>query len=183
MRALIVYESMFGATRTIAEAIAEGLAPAAEVRVVRAADAAAQVSREDLDAIDLLVVGGPTHAWSMSRPGTRRGAPGYVSKPDSGLTLEPGADTGPGVREWLATLPRLACRGAAFDTRIRMSPLVTGRASKAIARALGRQGIHLEVPPESFLVDKRSHLLASEPERARTWGAGLAGRISAIPFA
>ena len=183
MKALIVYESMFGATRTIAEAIGEGLGPAAQVRLVRAADATAQVTGEELEGIDLLIVGCPTHAWSMPRAGTRKGTPGYVSKSGGGLTLEPGADVAPGVREWLATLPPLECRGAAFDTRIRVSPLLSGRASKAIGRALRHRGIHLEVPPESFLVDKGSHLLASEPQRARAWGSGLAGRISAVPFA
>ena len=183
MKALIVYESMFGATRTIAEAIAEGLGAAAQVRLVRAADAAGQVTNEELDGTDLLVVGSPTHAWSMPRPGTRKGTPGYVTKSGGGLTLEPGADLAPGVREWLATLPPLECRGAAFDTRIRMSPLLTGRASKTIGRALRHRGVHLEVPPESFLVDKASHLIASEPQRARAWGSCLAGRISAVPFA
>jgi hypothetical protein len=170
MRAIVVYESMFGATRTIAESIAQGLGTAATVRVIRAADA----DLAALDGADLLVVGGPTHAWSMPRPRTRKGAPGYVRKPGSGLVLEPGADMRPGVREWLDALPAVPMAAAAFDTRFKAPSLFTGRASKAIARSLTRHGAVLSLPPVSFLVDKKSHLLAAETERARAWGARLA---------
>ena len=53
MRAGIVYESMYGYTRTIAEAIAEGFGDGAMLRHVRAAGAAD-------DEVDLPIVGGPT---------------------------------------------------------------------------------------------------------------------------
>ena len=66
MRAVIVYESMFGSTRKVAEAIAEGLADCAEVSVVPVTSADARI----LDGADLVVVGGPTHTHGMSRPGT-----------------------------------------------------------------------------------------------------------------
>ena len=169
MRALIVYESMFGSTRAIAEAVAEGLSPS-EVRVVRAADAYAAI----LEGVDLLVVGGPMHALSMSRPSTRQNAPSYVRKPGSALALEPGADAAPGVREWLDSLELESLRAAAFDTRIKAPAVLTGRASKAIARRLAGHGLLLVVPPESFLVDKKSHLLTGETDRARAWGARMA---------
>jgi hypothetical protein len=161
---------MFGSTRRIAEAIAEGLSPSVETRVVGVADAHPDL----LDGVDLVIVGGPTHVHSMSRPGTRKGAPDYVRKPGSGLALEPGADTGPGVREWLASLDHVHAQAAAFDTRLRAPAAVTGRASKGIGRELAGRGIEIVAPPESFLVDKTSHLLPSEQDRARAWGAHLA---------
>lgn len=68
MRAVIVYESMFGSTRYVAEAIAEGLADCAEVSVVPVAHANAEV----LDGVDLLVVGAPTHLHGLPRPSSRR---------------------------------------------------------------------------------------------------------------
>jgi hypothetical protein len=54
-----------------------------------------------------------------------------------------------------------------------MPPLLTGRASVKIARALRRSGWHVVVPPQSFLVSKQTQLVAGELERARAWGAGL----------
>jgi hypothetical protein len=169
MRALIVYESMFGSTRQVAGAIADGLRKGADVQVVGVADAPTM-----LDDFDLVVVGGPTQAWSMSRPSTRKGAPLHVQKPGSGLALEPGADTGPGVREWLASIGHARAKAAAFDTRIKSPALLTGRASKGIARQLSGHGLSVVAPPESFFVDKRSHLVLGELERARTWGVSLA---------
>jgi Flavodoxin domain len=168
MRVLVVYESMFGSTRRIAEAIGEGLTTEADGEVVGVADAPIS-----FDGFDLVVVGGPTHAWSMSRPSTRRSTPMRVDKPDSGLVLEPGADTGPGVREWLNSVNPGNAKAAAFDTRLKSSALFTGRASKGIARQLTRHGLSMIAAPESFLVDKKSHLLPGELERARSWGAGL----------
>jgi hypothetical protein len=127
-----------------------------------------------LDAFDLVVVGGPTQAWGMSWPSTRRSAPLRVAKSDSDLMLEPGADTGPGVREWLKTIGAGHAEAAAFDTRINSRALLTGRASKAVARQLSRHGYSVVVPPESFLVDTKSHLLPGEIDRARRWGEQLA---------
>lgn len=175
MRVLVVYESMFGSTRQIAEAIGMGLTAEADGVVVAVADA--PTSLEDFD---LVVVGGPTHAWSMSWPSTRRSTPLRVAKPDSGLVLEPGANTGPGVRDWINSVHRPQVKAAAFDTRINSPALFTGRASKGIARQLARHGLSMVVPPESFLVNKGSHLLPGELERACTWGANLTAVIDRV---
>lgn len=170
MRALIVYESMYGNTRTVADAIAAGLAETCEVRVVRAGDVTAGM----LDGVDLLVVGGPTHAWSMSRRRTRQGALQAAHKPGSDLHLEPGVE-GIGVREWLRTLDRhFGLAAAAFDTRMPGPPFLTGRASKAIARRLKDRWYRLVVAPESFRVSKTNELLPGEDARARTWGEQVA---------
>ena len=132
------------------------------------------------DDADLIVVGGPTHAWGMSRPSTRRGAPLHLSDPQNDLALEPGADWGPGIREWLTSLDRLRGKAAAFDTRISGPALFTGRASRGIGRQLARHGLTVIAGPESFRVDKKSHLLPGEVERARAWGARLADKVDAV---
>ena len=176
MRAVVVYESMYGNTRLIAEAIADGLRPAADVRTA----CVLHIDENVLDGVDLVVVGGPTHAWSMSRPSTRSGASLNVHKPDSDLVLEPGADSGDGVREWLAKLEQVHARAAAFDTRINSPVLVTGRASKGISRQLSRAGMTVVAPPESFLVDKKSHLVPGEVERATAWGGRLATQVDRL---
>ena len=174
MRVLVVYESMFGNTRRVAEAIAAGLGDAAEVEVVRAADAGST----DPGTADLLVVGAPTHVHGLPRPTSRTGAPAQAEKSGGDLVLEPGADRAVGVREWLDSLDDLPVRGAAFDTRVDGPTAFTGRASKGIAKRLGALGVDPLVPAESFCVDKRTVLVPGELERARAWGGQLAAAMA-----
>lgn len=168
MRALIVYESMYGNTHTVADHVAEGLAGAFETVVTTAAGATAPALAD----ADLVVVGGPTHAHGMTSSTTRRSAAEAAAKDDD---LEMDADgEGPGLRDWFGDLPaHLGGAAAAFDTRIDASPVLTGRASKGIARRLRHHGFDLLLEPESFLVDKQNHLVEGEAERARQWGADL----------
>jgi hypothetical protein len=171
VRALVVYESMFGNTRTVAEEIGAGLRTAYDVEVVAVGD----LEVAQVDSADLVVVGAPTHAWGLSRPNTRRAAEQQTGESGPGLHLEPGA-TGPGIREWLAALPPTARQVAAFDTRISAPRFLTGHASTRIARALRRTGGRLVAPPESFLVTRQNRLVDGERERARRWATDLATR-------
>ena len=114
MRTVIVYESMYGNTRVIADAIGRGLGPDNQTMVVPVA----QAHPELLDGADLVVVGGPTHLHGLSRAATRRGAAQEASKPGSGLTMDPGAK-GPGLRDWFTGLGQEDTAGAAFDTRLK----------------------------------------------------------------
>ena len=170
MNALVVYESLFGNTHAIAEAVADGLRPHGEVRVVPVGEATA-----DLVAwADLVVAGGPTHVHGMSRSKSRDDGVARAAKPGSTLSLDPAA-SGAGLREWLDTLADV--RGtfaAAFDTRVSGPALFTGRASGAIARGLRKRGFRVVADPESFLVDTDTELVAGEIERASTWGERLA---------
>ena len=167
MRALVVYESMFGNTHTVAERIARGVGGA---RLVAVADATAEVLAE----ADLVVVGGPTHVHGMASGRTRDAARQQAEEPGSGLTLDPDAE-GPTLREWFdgLTLPP-GCRAAAFDTRVHGPAALTGRASRGIARRLERHGVTLVAPPESFFVGRDNHLAEGEADRAEGWGASLA---------
>ena len=77
LTALVVYESYFGNTRTIAHAVAEGLRLEGVAPTVQEVSAAVPT---DVTGYHLLVVGGPTHAFGLSRESTRadaerRGAP------------------------------------------------------------------------------------------------------------
>ncbi len=175
MHALVVYESMYGNTHAIAEGIASGLRPAGDVRVVPVGEAT-----DDLVAwADLVVVGGPTHIHGMTRSKTRDDARERAALPDSGLELDVSAD-GPGAREWLENVADVhGKRAAAFDTRIDMPALLTGRASSGIASGLRHRGFDLIVKPESFLVDKETALVEGEAKRAESWGAELAARLTA----
>ena len=175
MKALVVYESMYGNTRMIAEAVADGLRPDYDVEVLDVAKATAATAAD----VDLLVVGGPTHVHGMSRPATRRSAVEAASKPDSGLTVEPDAD-GRGVREWLGFLAQgEGTPAAAFDTRLSAPAIMTGRASAGIAKRLRRLGFSRACEPAGFLVDKQSHLLPDQLDKARQWGRQIAEAATA----
>jgi len=174
MRAVVVYESMYGNTRSVAEAIGAGLSAAFQVDVVPVDKA----DHQSLERADLVVVGGPTHVHGMSRPSTRQSAVAAAAKPDSELTLDPDAE-GPGLRKWFSSLSTSHAKAAAFDTRIDLPAMFTGRASKGIARRLRRLGLDLVVAPESFLVTKQNHLEPDEVTRARQWGSRLAERLAA----
>jgi flavodoxin len=169
MKAVVVYESMYGNTHRVANAIAEGLRRHGEAVVVPVGVAHASVIR----GADLVVVGGPTHAHGMSRVATRKGAVAAAEKPDSKVLLD--ADSGgPGLREWFASPGKNFTNAASFDTRFNYSVALTGRASKGIARKLRRHGATLIARPQSFFVTKDNHLEPDQETRAREWGDELA---------
>lgn len=171
MRALVVYESMFGNTHTIADHIARGMGHGVEVAVVPVERATAAL----VSAADLVVVGGPTHVHALSTK-TSRAAAADTAAAEEDLELDPAA-SGPGLREWLHGLAGGDRAAAAFDTRIDARAPLTGRASKGIARRLRHHGFALIAAPESFLVDEDHHLVPAEQDRAETWGAALAATL------
>ncbi|WP_228122747.1 flavodoxin family protein [Saccharothrix syringae] len=158
-RALVVYESMFGNTEVIAEAIGQALA----AEVVEVSDAPDVLP----DDVGLLVVGAPTHVMGLSRPVTRRSAADQATE---GLV-----STGRGVREWLDTLAPLGhhVTAHAFDTRVGTG-WPAGSAAKAIAKRL--RSLHFTVPgrPVSFHVGGTpGPLLVGEPARAAAWARSV----------
>jgi len=176
MKAVVIYESMYGNTHLIANAIAEGLRKHGEAIVVPVDEADAAL----VATADLLVVGGPTHAHGMSRPTTRKGAATAAEKPGSNLEMDPDA-MGLGLREWFATLGDIETNAAAFDTRFDFPAALTGRASKGIARKLRRHGAELIAEPHSFFVAKDNHLEPTEQTRAQEWGSQIGTAVSRIP--
>jgi hypothetical protein len=169
MRALVVYESMYGNTRVIAGGIADGLRATHEVTLVPVAGATGDL----VAGADLLVVGGPTHMHGLSSARTRRMAAQAAATRDSGLSLDPDA-TGPGVHDLLKGIGRGHALAAAFDTRLHTIPAAfSGRASPGIGRLLKRHGYRVIAAPESFLVTPQNTLLDGEDSRARRWGAAL----------
>jgi len=172
MRAVVVYESMYGNTHLVADAIGTGLGTACEVSVVPVSQADPAV----LAGADLVVVGGPTHLHAMSRASTRKAAVQAADKPVSPLTVEPDAP-GQGLREWFGSLGRYPVKAAAFDTRLHGPAALTGRASRGVAHLLRAHGFDVIAEPESFLVTKQDRLEPQETARAREWGAKLAAGI------
>jgi len=167
MKSVVVYESMFGNTELVARAIAEGLARRGEVALVEVGE------RPSVDAVDLVVVGGPTHAFGMSRESTRADAQRQAG--DTLVVSQRG-----GVREWATGLQDAqGCASATFDTKVAKARRLPGCA-RSLARTLRRRGYTLVLPAESFLVeDTRGPLLDGELQRAARWGAELGRRVGA----
>ena len=168
MRALVVYESMYGNTRVVAGNIADGLRAGHDVIGVPVAEATGEL----LAWADLVIVGGPTHMHRLSTAASRRMAAQAAADQASGLKLDPDA-VGLGLRDWFDTIPAGHVLAAAFDTRINGRSAFTGRASRSIRRLLKQHGYHVIAAPESFLVTSRSALLGGEAARACRWGAAL----------
>jgi hypothetical protein len=170
MKALVVYESMYGNTAAIGEAIASSL------RTQGLDVSAGPVTRFDpsvASEVDLLVVGGPTHAHGMSSSQSRKTAADDGKNTFADPTLEPG------LRTWIKELAPGAGRLAvAFDTRIDKPVILTGSAAKGIARRLVGQGFRLVVGPECFLVSTKNRLLDGEIAHAAAWGARVADQVA-----
>lgn len=160
MTTLVVHESMFGNTRTVARAITPDLP--GPVEVVDVVDAPTPLPPD----VDLLVVGGPTHAFSMSRASTRHDA----------VTQGAGADHETrGIREWLDGLPPSPhVAVAAFDTRVTKARHLPGSAAKAASKVVARHHLGHVIGVESFYVDDvAGPLREGEVERARSWARSL----------
>jgi flavodoxin len=152
MKAMVVYDSAYGNTEKVAQAIGQALGPAEDVQVVRVG----QADPGQLAGLTLLVVGSPTQKFSPLGTIT-----GFLKRiPDSGLH---------GIKV------------AAFDTRITESQVAEvrilaffvrlfGYAAKPIADRLTKKGGELAVPPEGFYVSgTEGPLVERELERAAGW--------------
>jgi flavodoxin len=147
---LIVYFSKFGNTRKLAEAIAETLKQAGGTRVV----SIDQLAASDFEGVDLVMVGTPTHAFSVPQV----------------------------VRAALAALPPGILAGksvAAFDTTVRPWPLRWMRASPKRLRRLRQMGGQPIASPQTFFVKMHNTqgtsetdlLLEGQIAQAREWAA------------
>jgi flavodoxin I len=145
MKALIVYDSVYGNTEKIARAIAEAITPPDEVKVLRAGEA----NPSELEATDILIVGSPTHG---GRP-----TPAIQDLLNKVPKLSQGINV------------------AAFDTRIPTKLVrVFGYAAGRIARNLKGKGGTLIASPEGFFVTaSKGPLREGELERAADWAKGI----------
>lgn len=164
MKALVVYESMFGNTGRIARSVGDGLATVmeTEVRDVRRGEPLP-------DNADLIVLGAPTHAFSLSRPSTRA---------DAMRQGAPSQDPTVGLREWIAEQTLAGRTIAVFDSRAAKARHLPGSAARSAVRLLRRRGVSQPLGVASFYVgDVAGPLLPGELDRAAAWGRLLAGRM------
>jgi hypothetical protein len=166
MKALVVYESMWGHTAAIARAIADGIGP--DARAVTTDEA----TPEALAEADLVVAGAPVLAFNLATEGIRD-----KLAADSGKAPTPPDLDHPSMRSWLDELPEGHGRAAAFETRIWWSPR---GATPAIDRGLRRAGYRKAAKAQKFVVEGTyGPLREGEIDRARRWGVELAQEITA----
>jgi flavodoxin len=152
MKALVVYHSEFGNTRQVAEAIAEAFDEAGSARTV----SAEQLDAADLQGVDLVVMGTPTHKMNLPQA----------------------------VRPVFEQLPQHSLRGVpvvAFDTSYEMSALLARfTAAKRVDRKLRKLGGKRLVRPETFHVHHHHEgpLLNGELERAKTWAEAIFAKLN-----
>jgi hypothetical protein len=124
--------------------------------------------------VSLVVAGGPTHAFGLTRPRTRADAATQADGP----ILSPAN----GLREWFEATerPRSGVRAAAFDTRID-KPRVPGSAARGADKRLRRLGFQVVAAAESFYVTgTKGPLVPGEVERARRWAEQVAERSAPV---
>ena len=160
MKAVVVYESLWGNTAAVARAIAEGIGPEASALTTEAA------TPEVVEQADLIVAGAPVLGFSLASEKMRQS----VASSEAGAPTPPDL-AHPSMRSWLAGLPHGRGRAAAFETRIWWSPRgATGDIQKGLDRArYGSVG-----KAHKFVVtDKYGPLRDGELDRARAWGREL----------
>jgi hypothetical protein len=165
MRALVAYESMFGNTERVARAVAAGLRlEGIDATVVDVGEH----PEADLTDVDLLVLGAPTHGFSLSRPVSRHDAVRQGGREEAERS---------GMREWLASLPHSdrPVLAATFDTRVTKVRYLPASASRRAARGLTERGHRMVSPPVGFLVqDVCGPLESREVDRAIAWSRKVA---------
>jgi flavorubredoxin len=149
VKALVVYDSVYGNTEKVAKALATGLeSNGVDVELVKV-DA---VKFDELGEVDLLCVGGPVHAWSASKP---------VKE----------------FLERLKSVEGLSGNKAfAFDTKLKSR--LAGSAGGKIERKLKNLGLTIAKPSESAIVKGKEGPLEESAEGTfKQIGAELAKKL------
>ncbi|MFL5774803.1 MAG: flavodoxin [Chloroflexota bacterium] len=161
MKAVVVYESLFGNTAAIARAIAEGIGPGARAVTT---DEATEVVVSDADVV---IAGAPVIAFGLASEKTLQG----IGKDEQAAPTPPDV-AHPSMKSWLERLPTGRAQSAAFETRLWWSPR---GATGAIEKGLRGAGYVSIGKPGKFVVEgKYGPLREGELDRARRWGHELA---------
>jgi flavodoxin len=151
MKALVVYDSVFGNTEKVAQAMGQALASHGEVQTLRVGD----VKPEHLIGVDIVVVGSPTRAFSPT-PAVTKWLKGLAANSLKGVKV------------------------TAFDTRVDVEIVeskvllgmvkVFGYAAKPMGDRMIKKGGDLQMEPEGFFVlGTEGPLKEGELERAANW--------------
>jgi menaquinone-dependent protoporphyrinogen IX oxidase len=140
MNTLVLYDSTYGNTATIARVLAGELRDCSSVQLIPIW----QANGIGMEQVDLLFIGCPTQRQALTQ-----GMRAWLEEMPHGA---------------LDGMPT-----AVFDTR-GGAQFLTTTAAQVMAQEVKRRGAVLLLPPESFIVTKRRGPLATgEVERAQSW--------------
>ncbi|MBT0773218.1 flavodoxin family protein [Kineosporia sp. J2-2] len=159
MRALLVYESRFGNTESVARAVAAGLGTVVRVDIHTPASAPVVLG----DDVALLVVGAPTHALGHGVP-EGDGVDRYACA---------------SVRDWLETLHPAGIPAASFDTHA--GGPFTGRPARTVSHRLRRLGLQLRGHESFCAKGVLGPMEDGELDHAQRWGENLAASLAPVP--
>jgi len=147
MNVTILCDSKFGNTMQLAQSMRAALSETHAVALRSAQEGIGEPAD-----VDVLLVGGPTHAHGASEP----------------------------LKEAVSAIPSASLRGvriATFDTRFQMARFLTGSAAGSVVKALTRAGGAMVAAPESFFVTREDPpvLLPGEIDRAKAWARAVVG--------
>jgi flavodoxin len=155
MKAMVIYDSVFGNTEKIALAVGEG-AGAQVVQVGALQDGA-------LAGVEMLLVGSPTRGFRATEP-IQKFLKGLPKNTLAGVAVG-GFDTRMDVKE-------------VKNKVLTFLEGIFGYAAEPIDKALVKCGGQQAVPPAGFFVHgSEGPLWDGELERAKEWGKQAAGRI------
>jgi flavodoxin len=153
MNTLIIYDSKFGNTGKIVQAMTFALK---NYGIVHAAsvDEADIYTLINAHEVDLLIIGCPTQKHKVS----------------------------PGMMKLLDTIPPQALKGlptATFDTRYTTPRWFSGSAAQKLSSLLDEKGSYIMAEPQSFFVtDAEGPLRVGELDRAASWSQSLVGQLA-----
>ncbi|MFX1537288.1 MAG: flavodoxin family protein [Promethearchaeota archaeon] len=147
MKALVVYDSVYGNTEQIARAIGKAL----NIEIVRAND----VKADQLTELKLLIIGSPTHGGRFTE--AIQDFLNGISELTMGINVA-AFDTRTSSRNFI----------------LRVLEKIFGHAAGRIADVLKRQGGILIAEPEGFIVKgTKGPLKEGELERAESWAKDI----------
>ena len=151
MNALAVYDSQYGNTEKIAQAIAEALREFGKVEAIRAEKA----DTAKMESADMVLFGCPTQKWNMT-PAIRT----FLARVPSDIVKAPLI--------------------ASFDTRFHKPSFLTSSAARSLANMVKKAGGNMLVPPQSFFVTATEGPLEPEEiSRAQAWARMVHERFEA----
>lgn len=148
MKVVVMFDSKYGNTESIARSICSGMKEVGISQVE--CKMGNQVTPDELRTADVWVLGSPTHMGGVSRNFKK-------------------------LFKWMRKEELHGKRGAVFETRLGN---MSGGAAQKIGEEMLRAGIQLVSDPESFIVEGRKGPLADgEEARAVVFGRRIAGTL------